>query len=329
MKIGDLLPSDNKPLFIVGQEKNSGKTVTLNRLRAEADKTGLSDFAMCTIGFDGEDKDHLSGKPKPTVTAYKGDLIVSCASLLPVMEARVKVIWSDSYSGSLGRLVLGRVERTGKVQLVGPRTVKQLNKLIEMMNILGARYILIDGAADRQTQITASEGSKVCLTFRPKLKENIGNYCSRIMSRLFVYGLPRYEGLIPFFPQGDEIIFFGEKDFQIIKSENLSFVEDETNYDKAYVPGPLTDDIMLELERLKAKTIVIKNPSHVFVDNRVIARAISKRISLQYLDKPELAFVSVRSDGGNLRSVSPIKLIAELENKLDVPCFDAMYSLLE
>ena len=330
MRIDQLLTGCDKPLFIVGQEKNSGKTVTLNRLRAEAGLAGLSDFGLCSIGFDGEDRDHLTGGPKPNVEAYENDLIVTCAKMLPAMEAKLEIIWSDSYAGSLGRLVLGRVKRPGKVLLVGPRSVKQLKKLILFMKQNGAKHILIDGAADRQTQVAAFKGSQVCLVFRPKLKESISQIVQRIKEKVYLYSLPLHEKRPEIDLSGDQILLVSDKEFSVLNSEELQGFSADTTIETAYVAGPLNSEIAQALTLLQVETIVVKNPSDIFVDTKVIQKFQRKGSSLEYLDKPELAVVALRAEGGSMRSVSPEKLLQRLQAELPgVPCFDPLYSVQE
>ncbi|RJO65651.1 MAG: hypothetical protein C4523_15550, partial [Myxococcales bacterium] len=111
-----LMTGSTRPLFMIGSGKSAGKTVALNRLRAEAYSAGGRPIGICSAGWDGEDRDHLTGEEKPRVRVHTGDVVYTASSLLSSSDARFEILWAGGSSSRLGRMAIAHCRRGGTVE---------------------------------------------------------------------------------------------------------------------------------------------------------------------------------------------------------------------
>lgn len=92
-KGGLLLLLDNlynkyKVVSIVGMAKNSGKTVVLNHLIAEAIREDIV-LGIVSTGRDGESVDLVTETEKPKIFAEVGTIIATTTEMLPLGDATI------------------------------------------------------------------------------------------------------------------------------------------------------------------------------------------------------------------------------------------------
>lgn len=145
-----------KTTYILGNEKNAGKTTILNYLLRILRASGNSP-AFLSIGVDGESHDTLSGKPKPPVFAENGDIVITTESALLTTDCAYKILEAFKIGTVLGRLIAVRISSPGRIELIGPENNQQLGYLLEYLRgIKNDISILIDGAFNRKTQLAAT-----------------------------------------------------------------------------------------------------------------------------------------------------------------------------
>ncbi|MDD2772116.1 MAG: hypothetical protein PHP45_00295 [Elusimicrobiales bacterium] len=153
---------ENKTVFIVGSEKNAGKTVFLNfaldSLRGAKRKTRL---AFMSTGVDGEKEDLVFGNPKPRVAAKKGELVVTAQSALASTDAGYELLEIFPAKTVLGRAVLVRIVRDGNIEIIGPQSNAHISGIVAALRGgFGAETIIVDGAASRFTQVASADGAE-------------------------------------------------------------------------------------------------------------------------------------------------------------------------
>ncbi len=148
-----------KTTYILGNEKNAGKTTVLNCILSILRGSGTSP-AFLSIGVDGESHDTLSGKPKPPVFAENGDMVITTESALLATDCAYEILESFKMVTVLGRLIAVRVSSPGRIELIGPENNQQLGRLLEYLRgVKNDMSILIDGAFNRKTQMAAAKGA--------------------------------------------------------------------------------------------------------------------------------------------------------------------------
>lgn len=175
--------------FVLGTDKNAGKTTFLTNALAELRRQGLTP-AYLSSGVDGEAHDLLTGAPKPLVIAEPGDVLVTVDSALDASTARFEVIEALGETTVLGGLVVARALCGGQVELIGPATNRGLARALERLRKAeGADAVLVDGAVDRVTQVSSSERAGYVLVMRAG-PSTLGRCARRVKLELLFERIP-------------------------------------------------------------------------------------------------------------------------------------------
>ena len=156
------LLGDASPITVIGLCKNAGKTTALRRLMAEL---GEERLALTSVGRDGERTDLVTGTEKPDLYLKAGDLFATARGMLSLCDATLEVVELTDVMTPLGPVAIFRTLSDGYVQLAGPSAAGQLPPLTARFMALGARRVLIDGAAGRKSLAGAGvEGAALLCT---------------------------------------------------------------------------------------------------------------------------------------------------------------------
>ena len=144
-----------KSLAVVGMEKNTGKTETLNYVLRQLADCGKR-VAVTSIGVDGETIDSVTQTAKPEITIYAGMIFVTSEKHYSMRTFTAEILDISVERTSLGRLVTAQAKTTGKVLLSGPPSTALLQKTITRNRQLGADITVIDGALSRLSPASPS-----------------------------------------------------------------------------------------------------------------------------------------------------------------------------
>ncbi len=133
---------------IVGTAKNVGKTVTMNYLISELSSRGVS-VGLVSSGRDGEAIDAFTGEPKPSVVVPSGAWVATAEGVLGESATCLEIADVLDWPGLFGRLVVGKTVDPAALELVGPRSARELSALVSKLLAFGAGIVLVDGALDR------------------------------------------------------------------------------------------------------------------------------------------------------------------------------------
>ncbi|HOM66077.1 MAG TPA: hypothetical protein PLI27_06480 [Ignavibacteriales bacterium] len=148
--------------FIIGNEKNAGKTTLLNLLLNHTREVVAP--AYLSIGIDGEKTDAVYGNLKPRIEAKVNDFVITTDS--QITPANFEIIHIFPFNNVFGKIVLAKNKRNCFVELIGPESNSQLKHILETLkNQFNINTIFIDGAVNRLTQLNALEGSQFIAVF--------------------------------------------------------------------------------------------------------------------------------------------------------------------
>ena len=152
--------------FVLGSEKRAGKTTFLTYALARLRQQDCAP-AYLSIGVDGEAADAISGLPRPMVVTVPGDFVVTSESALAETDASFELIDVFPERSVLGRSVLVRIVRRGRIELVGPENNRQIARILAaIVESTTAGAILADGAADRVTQVASGDRAGYVVVMR-------------------------------------------------------------------------------------------------------------------------------------------------------------------
>ena len=108
-----------RSVSVVGLEKNTGKTETLNymirRLKDEHRKV-----AVTSIGIDGEMVDQVTQSSKPEITLHEGMVFTTSEKHYSERRLTSEILHVSRQRTAMGRLVTARTIIPGKIILSGP-----------------------------------------------------------------------------------------------------------------------------------------------------------------------------------------------------------------
>lgn len=139
---------------VFGTAKNTGKTtVTTALIKALAEKD--ISVGVTSIGYDGEDLDHVTGLPKPRYYGYKGQIVAVAERCMRIGKAKFEILEKTNLQTPLGHVVIAKVVVPGRIIVAGTSEGRGLEYLLKRMKELGVDIIFVDGALGRAASMTA------------------------------------------------------------------------------------------------------------------------------------------------------------------------------
>ena len=139
-----------KSVSVVGLEKNTGKTETLNYILRSLSKKDIN-IAVTSIGVDGEQVDSVTNTPKPEINVSSGTVFVTSHQHYYKKKLFAEILDVSESSTSLGRLITARALCSGTVLLSGPANTGGIKALICSMNNYNVKTTIVDGALSRMS----------------------------------------------------------------------------------------------------------------------------------------------------------------------------------
>lgn len=241
--------------FVTGPEKGCGKTTFVNRalalLRAAGERA-----AFLTVGFEGEAG---PGSPpggagrRPTIDCLPGEVFLSSELYLRGSTCSPEILDLLPGSTALGRLALARARRRGQVVLVGPERNDYAAWAIDRVLEEGwARSVLVDGAINRITQVSARSDARLFYVARI----GPGDLDRQLRSLRRMFTLAR----LPLWPAG----------------RDPAGAEHGFPAPVAALEGPLTAETLSRLPPA-AKTILVDDFTKVFLEASALAALLRSR----------------------------------------------------
>ena len=140
-----------------GTAKNTGKTTAALHILGLARSAGLH-CGLTSIGYDGENKDNITGLPKPRYFLHPGTILATAESCLKGGSAACRVIERTGVQTVLGPVLVAEVTGPGLVVLAGPNRQSDLRVVFQRFSGLGIDLALVDGAFNRIVPLAATDG---------------------------------------------------------------------------------------------------------------------------------------------------------------------------
>lgn len=146
-----------KTLGIAGTAKNTGKTTTALEIIRQSVERGLT-TALTSIGYDGEEKDHITGLPKPRYWLPRGMIVATAERCLSAGTAGYVEKVITPVRTALGPVVVAEIDEPGLVLVAGPNRATELQSVLEIFDNLGADLAIADGALNRCVPLIRTDG---------------------------------------------------------------------------------------------------------------------------------------------------------------------------
>lgn len=247
---------------IIGMCKNSGKTTVLNALISCYKEINTA-IGLTSTGIECQ----ASEISKPLIYAPCGTLI---ASAMLSKDATIEIIYSSGIMTPQGEVVIYRLLTDGYVCLAGPSDNESIKYICDKLLAFGAQKVLIDGAASRIANSASSVADSTILCTGAALNADM------------------------------QMVL--QQTSHIFRLMTIPLADDTINKnDSCYISGLVTDsDIINCINSVnKPKSIIIDDPSKLFITLRTLSRVQLSGISLYASKRTNLVAVAINPQSNN------------------------------
>lgn len=320
----------HRSISIVGLEKNTGKTETLNYVLSRL-REGKATIALTSIGIDGEQTDIVTRTQKPEITLFEGMIFVTSEKHYLERKIVSEILDVSSERTSLGRLVTARAKSSGKVILSGPSDTAGIRRLIDEMARFGVQTTIVDGALSRLSLASPAVTDAMILATGAALSANIPQLVRETRFVQQLIELPTVESelaekLQPLKNGMWAIDAKGEVHDLEIPSV---FLFDKRKEDifrfgtRIYVAGAISDKLLSFLRMQNRKTELIVNDfTKIFVSPKEFNVFLKNGNTIMSVEKSKLIAVTVNPLSPNGILLDSDKLQEEMKKALSVPVYD-------
>lgn len=298
-----IIGSEIRTLSVIGLAKNTGKTVTLNALAAEAYRAGLR-TAVVSFGRDGESVDAITRLDKPKIRVHPGSYFVTARRFLNPELVDVSRDEGTGVGTVFGEARIYRGgDAGGTAELIGINTVTNLKHTVTLLKNR-ADLVLVDGALDRRSSAVPLLSDACVLSTGAVLGRDesaVIRYTDQAMRRLLVPAVKddtvaAAAGTI--FAEGLHGIVY--PDGTTVASADLPetiarFIRDPAA-SALIVNGALTDRrITPLLDRLDRGTssVIVKDATRLFLDGNTMKTADRRGVRISVLDAVRVVALTV------------------------------------
>ena len=175
-------------LAVMGMTKNTGKTVALNHLLAQAATSGVA-VGVTSIGRDGEERDQVFYVPKPPVRVWPGTLVATARDTLQRAKVRYQLIDATGIDSPMGEILVLKVQGCGEMEIAGASRGSDQLQVIARLQQCGAALVLLDGALGRSHHASPALADGVILATGAALGGGMADVLRKTRDRLDILGI--------------------------------------------------------------------------------------------------------------------------------------------
>lgn len=175
-------------LAVMGMTKNTGKTVCLNHLLAQAAEHSVG-AGVTSIGRDGEARDQVFSIPKPPVVVNPGTCVATARDTLPRAKVRFRALGGTGIDSPLGEILIVRALDQGEMEIAGASRSVDQGRVIALLRQCGADLVILDGALGRSHHASPAIADGVILATGAAIGGGIGDVLRKTSDRLAILGI--------------------------------------------------------------------------------------------------------------------------------------------
>ncbi|MCV2366534.1 lysine 5,6-aminomutase reactivase subunit KamB [Roseateles oligotrophus] len=177
-------------LAVMGMAKNTGKTVALNHVLAQAHAAQVA-VGVTSIGRDGEDRDQVFLFPKPPVLIWPGSLVATARDTLVRSKLRFKLLGNTGIDSPMGEIVIVKALEYGEMEIAGASRSSDQLKVIQRLRQAGCELVVLDGALGRSHHASPAIADGVILATGAAIGGGIQDVIRKTRDRLAILGIAR------------------------------------------------------------------------------------------------------------------------------------------
>ncbi|WP_448376407.1 lysine 5,6-aminomutase reactivase subunit KamB [Fervidobacterium sp.] len=312
-----------KVIAIIGLEKNTGKTETLNFIVKHV--SPQKRLALTSIGTDGEEKDLVFGTFKPSVYVDYGFVYTTTELFFKRKTVLSEIIHVSHQHTPTGRVIIAKALEPGKVVLSGPPTATWMEETVRLLKE-HSDTVIIDGALSRFSQATPfiadgivlATGAAYSLDKREIVKHTRYVYSLCQLSEACMQAKERLvtANTVHVFQSGDWKDLGIESALLLTKVFEISLGEDTK---KIYIPGALTDNVLRFLSTKGIDEIIVRDFTKIFVSYESYMKY---KPTIRVLKSANIIGITVNPFSPTGYVLNSHEIIGELKKHVDVPVID-------
>jgi hypothetical protein len=173
---------------VVGMSKNTGKTVTLNHLLAQAATARVS-MGLSSIGRDGEERDQVFQIPKPAIVVWPGTLVATARGTLQRAKLRFTLVANTQVASPMGEILIVKALDPGEMEVAGASRGSDQRRVMQQLQQCGASLVLLDGALGRSHHASPAIAQSVILATGAALGGGMADVVRKTRDRLAILGI--------------------------------------------------------------------------------------------------------------------------------------------
>lgn len=181
-----------RTVAVMGMTKNTGKTVALNHLLAQAQAAHVA-VGLSSIGRDGEERDQVFSIPKPPVMVTPGCLVATARDTLLRAKVRTRFLGGTGIESPMGEIVLVKALDAGEMEVAGASRSHDQHRVIALLRQCGAELVLLDGALGRSHHASPAIADGVVLATGAAIGGGVQDVLRKTRDRLAILGIPAAE----------------------------------------------------------------------------------------------------------------------------------------
>ncbi|MBO4281597.1 MAG: hypothetical protein J5873_00180 [Bacteroidales bacterium] len=329
--INEILNYDS--LSIVGMQKNTGKTVSLNYV-LDCLPIDRKRVAVTSIGIDGETTDQVTRTRKPEITLRQGMYFGTSEMHYRQRKIVSELIDVSDEHTSLGRVVTAKALTGGKILLSGPSSASGLKRWMKDMRRLGIDMVIIDGALSRLSLASPAVSQSMILATGAAYSTNMNTLVQQtaFVVELINLGLTGQENLQRLMPI-EKGVWYTDSEGALHEIRTVSSLSQEMRFEGMddcrilYVAGALVDSFLEKVRKnpkLKTVEIVVRDFTKLFVTPQQYRMFVKSGGSIRVLQKSKLIAVTVNPTSPTGYVMDSDRLCGRLSEAIQLPVYDLM-----
>ena len=329
--INEILNYDS--LSIVGMQKNTGKTVSLNyvldRLPVERKR-----IAVTSIGVDGETTDQVTRTRKPEITLRQGMYFGTSEMHYRQRRLVSELIDVSDENTSLGRVVTAKALTEGKILLSGPSSTGGLKRWMKDMHRVGIDLVIIDGALSRMSLASPAVSQSMILATGAAYSLNMTTLINQtaFVVELINIGLTDEANINLLMPI-EKGVWYVDSEGALHEIKTVSSLSQEIRFEgmddcqTLYVAGALVDGFLEKVRKnpkLKTVELVVRDFTKIFVTPQQYRMFLKAGGKMRVLQKSKLIAVTVNPTSPTGYVMDSDELCAKLSEAIHLPVYDLM-----
>ena len=320
-------------LSVVGLEKNTGKTETMNYIIEHLhDEIKLG---ITSIGIDGEITDLVTKTKKPEITVYEGMFFATTEKHFKLKKINAEIFYLSRRETPLGRILIAKANEKGRILLSGPSTSVWLKDIIREMNKIEKMKIIVDGALSRVSSSSPSITESVILSTGAALSLSAKNIVDKTVYKIKLMGLRAVnEKLFKKLIDLEDGIYAIDSEIEklpfktLLSLKNIDLDKYGYNY---YITGVLNNSFVKKIltkKHVDKYTIIVKDYTKIFLDRNIFNKFLKLGGKIRVLQKVDLKAVTYNPISPERFVIDSVPIMKSIKDKTGVTIIDVKKDLI-